>query len=508
MKNRQVKIGAIISYVAIVFNIVVGLIYTPWMIDKIGKSQYGIYTLANSLITLFLIDFGLSSATARFVSNYHAAGEEERVDNFLGIVYKFYTIVDAVIFVVLFVLYFFIDKIYINLTAEELKQFKVVYIIAASFNLVNLPFVTQNGILTAYEKFIQLKLADLIYRLFIVGLTVFVLLEGWGLYALVGANAVAGLLIIIYKQIIIKTTTTVRVNFRYSDRKMMKSIFAFSFWTTVYTLSARLVFNITPSILGIVADTAAIAVFGVISTIEGYAYTFTTAINGMFMPKISRTYLACEDEAHENIMPLMINVGRFQFALNGLLVVGFALVGKSFINVWMGADYSDAYLGILLVIIPGMFFNSLQVANTAMVVKNKVNIQAYIGLACGVLNVACSFFLSKYYGVIGASFAIFISYTVRAIIYHFVHKKVMKFDIKRFIVKCYLKMFPSLVLTFSAGMVLNYFMKDGGWLILGVKVLAITIIFLLFVFLFGITKEERKNFINKFKKKTEAEEKR
>ena len=149
--------------------------------------------------------------------------------------------------------------------------------------------------------------------------------------------------------------------------------------------------------------------FGVISTIEGYAYTFTTAINGMFMPKISRTYLVSEDDAHENIMPLMINVGRFQFALNGLLVVGFALVGKNFINVWMGADYSDAYWGILLVIIPGMFFNSLQVANTAMVVRNKVNIQAYVGLACGVLNVVCSLFLSKYYGVIGASAAIFIS---------------------------------------------------------------------------------------------------
>ncbi len=84
----------------------------------------------------------------------------------------------------------------------------------------------------------------------------------------------------------------------------------------------------------------------------------------------------------------------------------------------------------------------------------------------------------------------------------------MKFDIKRFIGKCYLRMFPSLVLTFGAGMALNYFVKDGGWLILGVKVLAITILFLLFVFLFGITKEERKNFINKFKKKTETEEKR
>ena len=64
---KQVKIGAILSYLSIALNIITGLIYTPWMISQIGKSQYGLYTLANSLITLFLIDFGLSSATSRYI---------------------------------------------------------------------------------------------------------------------------------------------------------------------------------------------------------------------------------------------------------------------------------------------------------------------------------------------------------------------------------------------------------------------------------------------------------
>lgn len=496
--KKQIGLGAIISYVAIIVNIVVGLIYTPWMVKQIGQSQYGIYTLANSLITLFLIDFGLSSATARFVSNYHAAGEEERVDNFLGIVYKFYAIVDAVIFVVLFVLYFFIDKIYINLTAEELKQFKVVYIIAASFNLVNLPFVTQNGILTAYEKFIQLKLADLIYRLFVVGLTVFVLLEGWGLYALVGANAVAGLLIIIYKQIIIKTTTTVRVNFRHSDRKMMKSIFAFSFWTTVLTLAARLIFNITPTILGIVTDSAAIAVFGIVTTIEGYSYTITTAINGMFMPTISKIYTT-EENVGEHIMPLMIKVGRFQFALNGLIVVGFALVGKSFINLWVGVDYADAYYGILIVIIPGILFNSLQVGNTAMTVTNKVKIQAIISLISGGVNVAVSFIISRYYGVIGACVSICIAYIIRFILYVIVDQKVMKFDMKQFAIHCYLRMTPVVLITLGLGLLLNYFVADAGWVRLLIKAVVIVCVYLITVFLFGITQQERKAVFSKIK---------
>ena len=497
MNNRkQIGIGAVISYVAIIANIVVGLVYTPWMIRQIGQSQYGLYTLANSLITLFLIDFGLSSAAARYVSNYHAEGRENEVNNFLGVIYKFYIIVDCVIFIVLTVLFFFIDRIYINLTAEELRQFKVVYIIAASFNIVNLPFVTLNGILTAYEKFIQLKLADLMYRAAVVGLTVAVLMLNWGLYALVAANAVAGILIILYKFIIIKAATNVRVNFRYKDKELFSEIFTFSFWTTVCTFASRLIFNITPTILGIVANSTAIAVFGVITQIEGYSYTITTAINGMFMPTISKIY-AQRGDINESLMPLMIKVGRFQFALNGLLIVGFAFVGKSFINLWVGADYSDAYYGILLVIIPGLFFNSLQVANTALTVMNKVKIQAVIGLICGVINVVISFVASNIYGVIGACVSICIAYSVRAILYIIIDKKVMQYNMGQFVLKCYLRMAPVIIVTLGFGVLINYFIADGGWFKLILKAFIIIVIYLISVIAFGLSKYERKNILNK-----------
>ena len=86
--KKQIGFGAIISYVAIIVNIFVGLLYTPWMVKQIGKSQYGLYTLANSLITLFLVDFGLSAAAARYVSNYHAEGKEEQVEVVVAFKFK------------------------------------------------------------------------------------------------------------------------------------------------------------------------------------------------------------------------------------------------------------------------------------------------------------------------------------------------------------------------------------------------------------------------------------
>lgn len=491
-QNNQIKVGALLSYISIGINILAGLLYTPWMISQIGKSDYGLYTLANSLITLFLVDFGLSAATSRYVSKYIAQGKQEKANDFIGMVYKLYIIVDAIIFIVLIIVYLCIDNIYVKLTPDEIAKFKVVYCIAATYSVINFPFVTLNGILTSYEKFIQLKLADIIQRALTVVLTIIALCNNMGLYALVTVNALSGIIVIIYKYIIVSKYTPVKVNFKFNDKSLYKSIFSFSFWSTISTLAQRLIFNITPTILGIVANSTAIAIFGVITTIEQYSYLITSAINGMFMPKISRIY-AGNDESTD-IMPLMIKVGRFQFALNGLIVVGFATVGKSFINLWMGSDFAEAYLGILLVITPGMFFNSLQIANTAMIVKNKVKEQALITVAMGFFNVICSFILSKLFGVLGACFSIFLAYSLRALLYHIVHKKIMKLDIVYFMKKCYFKMLLPILITLLFGVFLNKLIADGGWLILGIKAILLIFVYALGICVFGLTKTEKYSF--------------
>ena len=212
--SKQIKFGALLSYLSIAFNIISGLLYTPWMVETIGKSQYGLYTLANSVITLFLVDFGLSSATGRYLSKYNAAGDKEGAERFLGAIYKLYLLIDAVILCALTVVFFLIDEIYVNLTPAELEQFKVVYVISALFSVINFPFVTFNGILTAYEQFVPLKLADLFYRAFNIGFTVIALLMGYGLYALVTVHAAVGLLTLVCKYLVIRKAVPVKASFQ------------------------------------------------------------------------------------------------------------------------------------------------------------------------------------------------------------------------------------------------------------------------------------------------------
>ena len=199
--NKQIKYGALISYIALFINIVIGLVYSPWVIRSIGKADYGLYTLALSIISLFVFDFGLGSAVTRFIAKYNAEGRQDKVNNFIGMTVKLYLLADIFIIVLLSAVFLLIPVLYKGLTPEEIEKFKIVFVISSSFSIISFPFIPANGILSAYEKFIPLKLCDLAHKLIIVVLMSICLLLGFGLYALVTVNAVAGILTIILKLI-------------------------------------------------------------------------------------------------------------------------------------------------------------------------------------------------------------------------------------------------------------------------------------------------------------------
>lgn len=497
--SSQLKTGAIISYASIALNILAGLLYTPWMVHEIGQSNYGIFTLANSLISLFLIDFGLSAATSRYVAKYRVEDNPEGLNQALGIIYRLYILIDIVIFLVLVTVFFFIEGIYSNLTGEEIEKLKVVFCITSLYSLISFPCITFNGILNAYEQFIPLKSADIIQRLTMVGFTVIALLCGKGLYALVLINAACGLLSIAYKYFYVRRCVKILPAMKQKSRDLhlYKEVFGFSAWSTVSSLAQRLVFNITPTILGMVAigASAEIALFGIVSTIEGYFYIITTAINGMFLARIT-TILYHKNE-NDELTSLAVKVGRFQYALNGLMCVGFALVGKEFMLLWMGEEYLAAYSGILLVVFPGLFLNSLQIANTSLIAQNLVKYQAFIAVATGVCNVVLSFVLASFWGVIGACISICTAYFVRLICTIVVVHRKTEINIGTFIKECYMKMSIPVVAALIVGTVAVSYIDSQGWLMLCIKALVITMIYGISIYILGLSKTERNKILKR-----------
>lgn len=440
--SKQIKIGAILSYINIFINIVFGLVYTPWMISSIGRESYGLYTLANSVIALFVFDFGLSAAVTRFLAKYIAEDRQDKADNCIGLVYRLYIIIDAALLVLLTLVYFFIPQIYRELTPSEIEQFKVVYAISAVYSVVSFPFIPVNGVLTAYERFVPLKICDIVNKVLTVVLVSLCLVIGWGLYALVTVNAISGIIMIALKLLIVNKTP-LTINFHYRNTGEFKEIITYSGWTTLISVSQRLLLTIAPTILGIFSGSTSIAIFGIASTIEGYVYGFSNAIGGMFLPRVSR--IVANDK--EEILPLMIRVGRLQLMVVGLIVFGFLCVGKDFIFLWVGDGFKDSFICALLIIIALLYTTPHEIGIQDIYAQNRVKDWAVIHIISGVLNVVLYVLFVQFWDVKGVALALLISLITRTILLEVLLNNKLGINIFEFLRSTYLSLSTGMIVS-------------------------------------------------------------
>lgn len=484
--SQQIKYGAVLSYLGIVVYILVGLLYTPWMIRVIGKDDYGLYTLAYSIVALFVFDFGISAAIQRFVAKYLAEGNNEKVNNCISLVYKLYVYIDIAILIILTTIYILIPYIYRELTVEQINRLEVVFIMAGLFSVISFPFIPLNGILSAHEKFVQLKTCDLLSKVLTVGINVICLYLGGGLYELVLTNVLVGLFIIIVKFAIVKQQTTVKVQIGYEDKAEMRSLLSFSGWTTVVALCQRCIFNIAPSILGMFAGAGDIAVLGISISLEGYTYTFACALNGLFLPRISRIL---NDKG--SVLPLMVRVGRIQILTMGLILIAFIVVGYDFISVWLGEGYEEAYICTLLLIIPAFLLLPADIADQTLIASGNVKYRAVVYVGMAVINVPLSMVMTKYYGLIGLAFSIFIAYMVRNTALFYVYYSKLHINIISFFRDSYMKLLPALCVSMVCAYVFAGMVNLNGWYGIAMKAMIVSVCYIVCMTLLGMNKSER-----------------
>lgn len=64
MKIDQIKMGSLLSYLSLILGTVVSLVYTPIMIERLGQSEYGVYSIVLPMVSyLNLFSFGLGVRT-------------------------------------------------------------------------------------------------------------------------------------------------------------------------------------------------------------------------------------------------------------------------------------------------------------------------------------------------------------------------------------------------------------------------------------------------------------
>lgn len=488
MSRSQIKVGAVLSYIAVFLNIAISFFYTPWMIRMIGVSDYGLYSLVISFISYFILDLGLTQSVERFIAKYRAEGNDEAVENLLGLITKVFLLIDIIIFVLLVIIYFFLGQIFTGLTPEEIEKLKVLYCISGAFSILSFMFKPLGGTIMAYELFIQAKWIDMFGKVGTVILVCVALLLGADVYALVLINGAIALLASVLKYVVFRKETKLKINIKYSSRDELKSVFSFSAWAFGNGLAQRMRLTLIPTLLGILSNSTEISIFSLGMTMEAMIFTISAAINGLFLPRVSvLTHQGDIGAIHQ----LMVRVGRLQLYLITLIITGFVIFGHSFINLWVGPDFANTYYVLICLVFTNVITLTQRIADDYIFALNKIKGSSSRLFLSSLVGLILSAFLAPKYGAVGCGIGTGAGLLFYTILINFYYKQELQLNILDFFKECHGKILPLLVLLFIIGLIIFSKFPLQTWGGLLVSILAYVVAFGLVSFFFLFNNEEK-----------------
>lgn len=397
----QIKMGAVLSYLYIALGMIITLVYTPLIIRFLGRAEYGLYEMIGSLAAYFsIMDMGLGNAVVRYTSKNRALGDTDGQARLNGLFLCLFSCIGILAFFVGLYVYQSVEVVFSKgLTVDELATARtMIAILTINFSL-SFPLAVFGSYLAAYEKFITIKLISII-RVVITPLFILPLLYfGYGSVSMVIISSVINILCLLYNVYYCMVKLNMKIKFAKVKVAFLKELLVYSFFIFLGVIVDQIYWNTGQIVLGIFKNTSSVAILAIALQLTRVYLSFSTAISGLFLPKISM--MVAQQATNKQLSEVMIKVGRIQFCIMAFVLSGFILVGKQFITLWVGSSYSSAYYMVLVMMIPLTVPLIQNVGLSILQAKNMQKFRSVVLLAMAIVNLVLSIVLVDKYGPIG-----------------------------------------------------------------------------------------------------------
>lgn len=496
MMKNQLKWGSILSYVQMAANVIINLLFTPIMLHILGDSEYGLYnTVASTISMLSILNLGFNSSYIRYYSKYKASDDESSINRLNGLFLIIFSVIGIVAFLCGLFLSFNLDIVFKDgLTAKEYEISRVLMLLL-SFNLaVSFPASVFKSIISAHERFVFLKIVNMIRTLCGPMVSIPVLLMGFRSIAMVSTLVVFYLIADFLHIYYAFKKLKIKISFGRLESGIFKSLFMYTTFIAINLIVDQVNWNIGKIILGRYKGTTAVSIFSVGHTISTAYNMFSTSISGVFTPRIHKIINNTNEIVYrgQKITALFIKVGRIQFLILSLIASGVVFFGKQFITkFWVGSAYVESYYVVLLLIIP---VTIPLIQNMGIEIQrslNKHQFRSLVYLFMAAVNLFISVIMSQRYGAVGSAMGTAFSLIVaNGIIMNIYYHKKCEIDIVAFW-KEILSMLKGIILPIAFGIVAQYVFDTYTILGFIAAVLSYTFIYCISMWLFAMNEYEK-----------------
>jgi O-antigen/teichoic acid export membrane protein len=400
--NRLLS-GSILRTISLLITIAISFFMMPFLIHSIGDKWYGLWVLVGSLLGYYMVvDFGLLSATQRYLARY--LDDVESLNKVINTSFGVLCLLSLV--AALFIAVFVYLSPYLVSDPDAASTMRGLIIILGLKTVLTLPLMVFNGMISAKLRFDLAVYVEISKNVLRTILFVVYLKFDYGIVALAWITFVSEICAFIAISIFAyKIYPEASYGKRYFDKAFAKELFKFGKFSFLIETSNLLKFKIDDFVIAKILGLSFVTTYAIAFSLFNYAGQLVSNLLGGVMTVFSQN----EKQGLDILKKNFLLFAEVCVALVTFLSVYMFLVGEEFIILWMGAEYQKSF-DILTIFIATMLFGcSARATIPLFYATAKHKKIAYWNLYEGILNLCLSIYLTTNYGLIGVALGTFFS---------------------------------------------------------------------------------------------------
>ncbi len=335
--SSRVFLNTVIQYARAFVSICIALFSSRLILQELGESDFGIYTLVVGVVTLLsFINTSLSSTTQRYLSYQQGKNDIDMQQKVFNNSFVVLLSIALVLALVLLLLTPVIFSFLLDIPGERLHAARLVYFCVIGtvfFFMLSIPYT---AVLIANENILYFSIIQIVDALLKLGIAIsllYITMDKLIYYAL--SILLLNVLNIFFYAVYCnrKYVECQLLSLRNFDMKLFREMFSFSGWLTYSAGCAALRMQGVAVLLNRFFGTVTNAAYGIATQLSGNIDVISLSMVHAIRPQIIR---AEGENKREKMLRLAEMTSKFAFFLLATLVIPALIEMEQVLSLWLG----------------------------------------------------------------------------------------------------------------------------------------------------------------------------
>lgn len=489
-QKKTVVLNTLSLFTSQAWIVLLAFLALPYIVNSLGKEAYALLSLSFIVIGyLGFLDLGLGNALTKFVSEYYAKRDFEKINSIISTSFLIFLVMGFFGgFLLLLVSNFLVENIFKVTLEFKRTALYVLYITSIGFSVTLLKNYA-NAIPTGFQQITLVSICEAIFNSLKLLITVGFIFLGYGILEIVFGSVIVTLLQVIAVVIFTKKPYSI-VSIRPAFKKNIAiELLRYSLPLSIATIASNFIIHLDKFMITVFLPFARLAYYTVSYDISSKLWYIPNNVTKVFFPVFSK-YFALKDT--DNLKKYYF--GSFRYIVMASTFVSFLLVGFAFeiFRFWINPDYAQSASYTLQILSLGLLMSCYACVPFSLITAcGFTNVVAKVHILIAIINLVLCIILIPLIGIEGAALAWLIEHIVDfLILLKVVKHRIIYINLTDYVRKIFVKpLILSLLIVFMGKYLGSHFINSLYELLLVCFICSFGYFLMCYVFL--LNKEEK-----------------